>query len=85
MSHQNGSYTQHLAQVQELLARLDERQQDIRGDILEIKAGVAANTRKLAKHDQQLASLSTRQKVLGGTLALVGGGMVTAVVEWLLR
>jgi hypothetical protein len=85
MTHPDGSYTQHLAQVRELLARLDERQQDIRGDVLDVKAGLAANARKLAEHDQLLASLSTRQKFIGGTLALVGGGLVTAAVEWLAR
>ena len=81
----NGTYTEHLAQVRELLARLDERQLDIRSDLLELKAAVAANAEKAARHDEQLAVLSARQKVIGGALALVGGGVVTVVLEILLR
>jgi hypothetical protein len=85
MGKENGTYTENMAAVRELLARLDERQQDIRADILEIKMGVAANRNHNAEQDERLAVLGTRQKVIGGSLVAVGGGLVSLVVDWLFR
>lgn len=76
------TYTEHLAKIDEILGRMDERQQAIQADITEIKVTVIKNADKNAEQDAAIAVLSARQKILGGGVVAVAGTLATAVVKW---
>ena len=85
MTKSNGDYTENLAHVRELLARLDERGANMAGDLAEIKGHVRELNGTLDAHGKSIAVLATRQKIIAGSLALVGTGVATFVLNAVLR